>query len=155
MAVCTQVDQAQLSCKCLDSSSSGRHTCHEGTWAGTLIPARSRSQLGNLWSTRQLLLTFYAGACPIALKPEVCQRMFVHVLELPEAGMALFDSTCKHCRSSSALMLLHGAAFLAFFLPTTGPFGPYTLQKQVLAFVPQLRKEQVQNWTGYYSPAAS
>lgn len=46
--------------------------------------------------------------------------------------MARFDSTCKHCRSSTELTLLLGAALLALFLPTTGPLGPYTLQGRLL-----------------------
>lgn len=69
----------------------------------------------------------YSTHCLTLIATQEMYALCLH-LGVPEAGMARFESTCKHCKSRTVLMLLVIAVFLAFFLPTTGPLGPYTLQ---------------------------
>ena len=95
-----------------------------------------KSKLVASGTPKPLVCTSIADQCATAVT-----FVFRHIIyftyivgRLPEAGMARFDSTCKHCRSSTELTLLHGTAFLAFFLPTTGPFGPYTLQSRICLY---------------------
>ena len=104
-------------------------TCYSETAARMLFGAKScvlteYMNKKNIWETSHIVWSC-TGSSAVCMVPPVNTRS-----SWPETGIARLDSTCKHCMSSTALTAAEAAGLLAFFLPSTGAFGAYTLQSQ-------------------------